>query len=481
MPNWSCSRSWWFAIVLIGLVHVGCASRDRGVADMEQRILEELRRDGIPGPHNDSTSSAHEAPSAHSALPDAGPISLADLLALAEARNPALAAARSEVGIAAGQVWQAHLYPNPRLEVASDEVPFDSGFDNGITTVSMTQPIVLGDRLSAATDAAEAEKAASRAKLELRAREIFGEIAQLHARLLAIRQAQTLYDELAELGGRTLSMARTRFEARAAPETEVIRPQIELHQIDLARARLIKENDAALRQLELLLGGVEIDADRLAGEVTDNPPAIDLDAVATQVRQGHPALAMADREIAAAQARLERIGAERVPDLEVRAGAGYQGEIDEGIFEVGAGVTLPLWDNRQGDILAARFDLMRARHLREATQNDLLGRLAEVHGEYESARAQLATVRDQIVPAALRSFEQTQEAYRGGRAVFLELLDAQRTVTEARATLIELGGAAAAARARMMQIVGSDLEQATETSTFESIQTQPLSGSEVVP
>ncbi len=436
-----------------GIAIAGCASRETASSRAERQVLDQLWREGIPAPDGNPPAGSHADPPAPE-LPAAGPILLADLLAVAEALHPALAAARSEVGVRAGQAWQASLYPNPELEVSSEEVPFRSAFGEAITTVSVTQPIVLGDRLRAATDAAEAERGASLARVELRAREIFGEIARLHARLLAIRQAESLYGELAEVGGLTLSIARTRFEARAAPETEVIRPQIELHQIDLARARLAKENAAAREQLALLLGGTPVDAGRLSGTLPDDPPPIDLDAVAEQVRHGHPALLVADREVDAAAARLERTRSERLPDLNLRVGAGYQGESDEGIFEVGAGVTLPLWDHRQGDILAARFDLMRARQQRAAAENDLLRRLAELHGEYESSRAQLATVRDEIVPAAARSFEQTQEAYRGGRAEFLDLLDAQRTLTEARAALVELTGAAAAARAGIMQIAG---------------------------
>jgi cobalt-zinc-cadmium efflux system outer membrane protein len=323
-----------------------------------------------------------------------------------------------------------------------------------MTTVRITQPIVLGDRLRAAEDAAEAEKAAALARLELRVREIFGEVAQLHARLLAIRQADALYAQLTELANQTVDLARTRFEARAATETEVIRPQIELYQIGLARTRLATEQQALARQLSLALGGVEVDVERLSGEVTDDPPSVDVEAMSATVKARHPALVAADREADAAQARLESIRAQRVPDLDVRAGAGYSGEGDEGIYEVGVGMTLPIWDNHQGDVLGARFELMRARQQRSAAENEILQQLAEACGEYETARAQLASVRDDIVPAAARSHEQTREAYRGGRATFLELLDAQRTLTEARATVIELSGAAATARARIMQIVG---------------------------
>jgi cobalt-zinc-cadmium efflux system outer membrane protein len=436
-------------------VVIACAAGCAGGGDQarQQRILEELEREGVILFQADDSSGAGDA-GTQPTLPANGPITLADLLAVAEARNPSLAAARSEIGMSAGQVWQASLYPNPSVEISSEEIPFRSGIDEGVMVLSATQPIVLGDRLDAAVAAAEADEAARRAEVEVRIREIFGEIAQLHARLLANRQARALYEQLAELGAQTLNMAQLRFEARAAPETDVIRPQIELHQIEVARARLAVEEAGALEQLSLLLGGFEVDVERLEGTIPENPDALALGELATIVRNGHPALVAADREIDAAEAQLERIRAERLPDLDVRVGAGYAGESDEAIFEVGAGMVLPIWDEREGDILSARFEIVRARQGRLAVENDLLQQLAEAHADYEAARVQLATVRDQIVPAALRSFDLIMAAHRGGRADFLEVIDAQRTLMEARTMLIDLMGDAAAARARILQITG---------------------------
>jgi outer membrane protein TolC len=203
------------AFVILEALLVGCAPRSAGVSGIEQRIMEDLARDGVPMPAGDSSGQTPAAEQ-RASLPETGPITLAELLRVAQARHPAVAAARSDVGIAAGQIWQASLYPNPSLEVASEEVPFGSGFEQGVSTISIIQPIVLGDRLKAAAGAAEAEKAARVARVELSIRELFGDVAQLHARLLAIRQADALYSQLAGLGDQTLSMARTRYEARAA-------------------------------------------------------------------------------------------------------------------------------------------------------------------------------------------------------------------------------------------------------------------------
>ncbi len=477
MPSWSAGLIGCWVAMSAGLSGLcGCASSS-GSSSTEERVIAGLMHEGIPLPPDDGAPRAPAVAgpdrSARDELPPAGPISLADLLRVAEARNPSLSAARSLVGVAAGQVWQASLYPNPRLEVESDEVPFRSGFDEAISTVSITQPIVLGGRLRAATDAAEAEQAARLAEVDLRVREVFGEIAQLHAKLLAVRQAESLYAELETLGRRTYDTARNRFEARAVPETEVIRPQIELYQIELAKQRLAQDRQSAARQLSLLLGGAAVDVERLSGDLSGDPGPLDQEAMAAAVRAGHPALIVADREIDAASARMEQIEAERVPDLDLRLGAGYKGDADEGIGEIGAGVTLPLWDSRQGDRLSARFDLMRARQERVAKENELLRQLAAAYGEYEAVRAQVQTLREQLVPAAQRSYEQSIDMYRAGRAAFLEMLDAQRTLTQARASLVELSGAAAAARARLVQIAGPPEAPSTPTRRPQGAEVNP--------
>lgn len=449
----------------------GCANRASSEFNGLEQAMEELRRDEAASSHGQAADSTQSI-DAMSQLPSEGPISLNDLLLVAMSRNPKLAVARSEVGISAGQAMQASLYPNPRLELSSEEIPFDSGMDDGIAVISLSQPIVIGERLRAAEDAAKAQQDVSLAQFEKIRRETVGEIAQLHARLLAARQTEALYDELAEVGAQTLGIAKTRFDARAATESEVIRPQIELHQIEFARARLMKEKTAAQEQLSLLLGGAAVDADRLSGEIAEHPEPLDFNTISQLTRAAHPALIAADREIDAAAAQLKRIRAERVPDLEVQAGVGYQGDQDEEIYELGIGATLPLWDHRQGDILSARFALMRARQQRQVIENDLLKRLIDAHADYEAASAQLAVVRDQIVPAAQRSYAQTQESYRGGRAAFLELLDAQRTLAEARTTSIELRGAAAIARAQIMQIIGQFDTNQNSTSHPQSLHTK---------
>lgn len=468
-------------LVVLGGDLVGCAG---GNPLTGRRIVADLERAHIATP--DETGRAH-APDPRTRLPRSGPITLADLLGVAESENPDLASARSEVGVAAGRAWQASLYPNPRLDVSVEDVSWRDGFSGAKTTVGATQPIILGDRRKAAMRAASAEQAARLAEVDARRRALFGEVASLHAALLAIREQESLYRELRRLADETLGAAQSRFEARAAPETDVIRPRVELYRIDAALGRLAQERRVAARRLSLLIGDVEIDVSRLDGAVPMAPPSLDAARLEAETRVGHPSLLAADREIEAAEARLARVKAENVPDLDVRVAAGYRGDSDDGIVEFGAGMSVPLWDQRQGAALSARFSVMRARQHRASIEIDLLGRLAEAIGAYEGARTQLGTLRERIVPDAQRAFELTSEGYRAGRGSFLDLLDAQRTFTEARVTLSELAAAATAARARVIQIVGPEgLDHQDEAPGASSAQAQSIThvrrnGAEEIP
>lgn len=436
------------AAALSGVSLCGCASPF--AAD---DIYDRLERSGIPRPDQAAQAARPRARTAQAGLPLDG-ITLADLLGQAERASPELRSARSAVGIAAGQVWQAGLYPNPTAGVTSGEIGFEG--DSSNTIVGVTQPIVIGNRLRAAVAAADAEEAARLADVERVRREVFGRVAVLHTRVLELDAQLALVDELISLATQTLDIAETRFEARAVAEPDVIRPRVEVYQLRADRQRLARELAAAEKQLGLVLSTEPISADRLSAQLPTIPEPLDEDQLVVAVETAHPALIVADREIDAAEATLDRLRAERVPDLNVSAGVGYSEEGDQGIAEIGVGAEVPLWDRRQGDIMSARFALMKRRQDKAAAQSRLLAELAAQVGAYDAARDELAVIRDQVVPDAQRAFEQIDESYRAGRASFLDLLDAQRTHMRSRRTMIELAGRASVARARIAAISGMD-------------------------
>jgi cobalt-zinc-cadmium efflux system outer membrane protein len=442
----------------------GCAG---GRSYGERTILDSLRDAGVerPGPdgqwvressERDSglAASSAAAPGGAAALPETGEVTLAELLRVAELHNPRQAATRSEAGIAAGRAWQAWLYPNPSVEVEAEEITFGDGADGSEVKVGVSQPLVLGGRREAAVNAAEAEREARLWDAAAVRRELFGDVSGEFAQLASLRKQARLYGELRGVIEGTLEVARTRVEARAAPEMELIRVRVELQRLEVAARRVDRQIEAAERRLSALLGGAAVEAERLAEPADSALAPLDFAALESRVRATHPSLAALEQEIAAAESRLAEARAERTPDLELRAGVGYSDEADDGIVELGAGMALPLWDRKQGAILAERFGVLRARQQLAAKGDALAAELADAVGAYETAREEAAATREAIVPDAQRAFELTRTAYEAGRASFLDVFDAQRTLVEARVALVEAEGRAAAALAQVGGIAG---------------------------
>ena len=427
----------------------------------EHGFQDRLSRYGLPlpaeihTPHTTtpSISSPQTSSGSGSVLLNEHNLLLADLLDYAMHTNPKLSSARWAAGAATGQVWQAGLYPNPRVELSSGEIGFEG--DSANTMLSITQPVLIGGRLEAAKASAISREAVMLAEIQSVQREIFGQIAVRHARVLDRSNQLELIDELIEIAQETLSIAETRFEAHAASEPDVIRPRVAVYQLHADRHRISNELSTAQTQLGILLNRGPISSQQLSGDIPLDPPSLNQRALLAAIDADHPAIIVADREIAAAQSEIDSLRAQRIPMLNITAGIGYSEEGDQGIVELGIGAQIPLWDQRQGDIMSARFSLMEQRQTRVNLRNQLASQLAQELGDYNAAKDQLQVMRDQIVPDSQRAFDQIHEAYRAGRVSFIDVLDSQRTLIQSRRLLAEFAGQTSIAKAKIATITGS--------------------------
>ena len=76
-----------------------------------------------------------------------------------------------------------------------------------------------------------------------------------------------------------------------------------------------------------------------------------------------------------------------------------------------------------------------------------------------TARDEVKTLQGQIVPGAEKAFSQAKEGYRAGKTGLLDLLDAQRTLTRARLSLLESSKDMNVARADLWEIVGLEIDK----------------------
>ena len=303
--------------------------------------------------------------------------------------------------------------------------------------------------------AARARLAATKHQLLQDRREALRRVHQLWAEQLYFREADTVFAELLTVADSTLAIARTRFETRAAPESHVTKAMLEVYELEVAQQQLDQQRARGSAEFAAFFGGVTVPLDRLAGTLDPDPDEPTRHADPEDFAATHPALLAARMEIAATQADLKEAKAARIPDLNVFVAYGNARPLDENFVEAGVALPLPLFHRNQGRLDETRSLHAQAQHQARIVENALAVELAAALQRHEQKHEQLDTVTGRIVPAAERGLDQALEAYRVGRLMFLELVDAQRTFANARQRALDIRRDLALAEADLLSLLGA--------------------------
>jgi cobalt-zinc-cadmium efflux system outer membrane protein len=398
-----------------------------------------------------------------------GTFTFDDLCALLERRNPELRAAASAVHAAEGRMRQSGLYPNPTAEAEVEDYDVgETGMEGAETTLRLTQPIFWGEKRRATIAAERAEVFVRRLERDRLALELLGALRGVYDDLLYFRRALALNDELTSFSRQSLEIARTRFALRASPESDVSRAEVETFDLSLERRDLVRERARAMARLTALLGGAGIRTEQIEGVYEPTIDRLSTDTLRSWLLEEHPAVRVVRVETEAAEARLAKERSERLPDLSVTVGYGRSRAASNNVAEAAIGIELPIFDRNQGAISAAKAEIEEAIHREAALENRLLAELGEALADWNAARERKAIHTRQVLPSALRAFEQVREGYRAGKLGFLELIDAQRTLTAARLQQLQLIREIRRAEARLFGLAGPAF---TPLETKSSLQT----------
>lgn len=407
---------------------------------------------------------APDAPEASAAEPDgrllaqaalaAPQIRLADLLRAVESASPEIAAAADDVRAATGRAWQAGLHPNPSVEFTR-EGPLDRRpWGRTQFLAGVRQPIVVSGRRKLAADAELADREVRVLDAEDVRRRVLGEARAAFVELVHLRDAVALHRELIALAQQTLDLARERVQAKVAIDVESLKPELEVQFLQSTLVGLERQFEGARAVLEASLGGLAVAADRLVREPVAPLAKDSLGSLVQRVRETHPAARAARQAVEAARERLALARTESRPDISVGVAVGRDFDGNDFVAEFGVEIPLAVFDEGQGRILEAQALVSKARRAAEAVENQLAVELSRRYGEYDAARARLQEMRDRLLPFAERSLEATREACRNARLEFLDLLDAQRTLLEARAAALALERDMEAAHAEILTLTG---------------------------
>lgn len=383
-----------------------------------------------------------------------GPLlTLDEAVVLAGGSAPAAEAASAGVDAADAGRRIAGLRPNPALAVEVENFvgtgPY-SGVNGADVTASVAIPIELGGKRQARIGVADAEAFRASLAQSIAGADIRLQVTELYIEAAAAEVRVAVAEDRFRIAGDTARAATIRVQAGRASPLEQERAEV---------ARLTAEADAG--KARRIADAVRANLGRRIGRPATGPIDVAVLGGPGRGAMGPPrpatatgtlALAAADADLKIADAGVAFARSQRVPDLTVGPGVRRIEATNDVAAIFSVSVPLPLLNNGRAAVDQASANRRRADARRRMTVLDVEQQIAEVEVEAQNAAEAAHVASGPALSAAMEAARIARIGYREGKFGQLELLDAERVLTEMRVASIDALATYQLAKARLERL-----------------------------
>jgi len=363
-----------------------------------------------------------------------GALTLRQALALALARNPALAAFSWDVRIGEARILQAGLRPNPETGVEVEDVLGTGNFRGAReaqTTLQLSQLVELGGKRAARVNAARLARDLAGWDYETRRIEVFTQTAEAFVEVLNLQQRLALAEDTVGLAEKAVEAVNRRVEAARTFAVEGTKAQVALAAVQIERDQTRRALDAARQRLASHWGNPQARFERVEGNLESTKSVPELERLLERLRQ-NPEIARWATEISQRESNLKLEKSKRVPDVTVGGGYRRLSGPEDNAFLAGVSIPLPLFNKNQGNIKEAEYQLAKAGDEQRAAELRVRTSLGQAWQRLAAAAAEVAALKEKVLPGAQQAFDTVSLYYTEGRLGYLDVLDAQRTLFASR-------------------------------------------------
>ena len=389
------------------------------------------------------------------------PLTLEDAIRLAQANEPAFAAAVAESRAAALERKDAKAALLPSVTFHNQYLFTESNRTRATTTqgatsqslpafiannsiheytnqAAVTETLGLAGAASARLASANAVRA--QAELEIARRGLVSTVVELYYNIRAGADRLTVAQRALEEANRFVELTQRREEGREAAHADVIKARLGQQQRQREMAEAGLANEKANLEMGILLYPDPSRKFAIAEE-TAPPMLLDRPGVEAAARANNPELRSALATLQASQATTLSAWAGLMPDLALNYSYGidapqFASNGPDGVRNLGysasATVDVPIWDwlTSERKVKEARIRAQASKIALDAAQRRMLADLTEFYNEADIARQLLASL-DASVADAREALRLTNLRYVNGESTVLDVVDAQNTLVAA--------------------------------------------------
>lgn len=347
---------------------------------------------------------------------------------LAASRSLAVSAAQREVDANDGALRQAGAYRNPELSASVE----DTQRATRTTTATLDFPIELGGKRAARVSAADRARELARAELSNVQAQLRSDVVRAFFGVLVAQERVTLTANAVDLATRGADAIGKRVAAGKVSPVDETRARVDQANAQLEAAEALAELQSARQVLAALWGDSELPFAQVKGDIEPvpvRPPAAEL----ARELDTSPGLLASRIEVDRRKALVDVERSKGVPDLTVSVGAKRDNELGRTQAIVGLSIPLPFFDRNQGATYEASKRAEKASDDHQAARIRVMTELQQASNQLSVARASAQMLKTTVLPAAQQAYDAATKGFEAGKFGFLDVIDAQRSLLQARA------------------------------------------------
>jgi cobalt-zinc-cadmium efflux system outer membrane protein len=380
------------------------------------------------------------------------PLSLGDVIRLAGERRDELQAARARIRAGEARPTIVSALQDPMISPSLDHLPFMLGGADVSFTIEQQIPLsgIRGHRRAAAlADVDRLRAEASRTTLDVGLQAVNAFLMVQERR----RTAALVTDQLS-FARDVVSAANARYGSGAAPQSDVLRAEVEVARLEAFARALVSEVRGAEAMLNTSLA---LDAE---GPVppfaslafAQPPPSWSVIKTALTAR---PELVAGRAEVVRAQADVQVMRDMFRPMATIRTGPSYTMADGKGWMAM-VGLSLPIWRDK------LHAGVAEAQAMRAMSEADLRAMTRMIEGDAAVAINQLQATRDRqaalttdVLPRARMAIEPAVAGYTSGQLPLVSVIEAVQALWLVQADLIAADTELGLAWARLGRAIGT--------------------------
>lgn len=365
-----------------------------------------------------------------------GPVlTLQDAIKKAVDASPRLRSAKAGLDAARGAEDQAGYWTNPEFAFDAENIAGSGQFgrtNSAEYTYGLSQKVELGGKRSARKNIARAERKAARTNLLAERLNLARDIHIAYSLVLSEAESLKLAVDQEKLAKGILATVSARVDAAAEPEIQRSKAEVAYATSVIVREQEERQLKVAKVKLAGLWGASKLDVSLEHAYFFELRAPAALKIYRDKLDR-LPDIQRLNYVKASRKSTLKFEQAQAIPDPHFSLGVRDFRESGEQAFVFGVSFPIPILHQNGGNIAKARAEVLRAESDSRQAVLMLEQQLVENWHDWNSAYLEAEKLKTQLLPIAERAFRLARSGYEKGKFPYLEVLDAQRTLFDARA------------------------------------------------